>query len=225
MPSVPEERPQTHMKVQDDRGSGAADRAELESATHALTREFFARPTVEVTRDLLGKVIVHQLNGHTLAGRIVEAEAYLGRNDPAAHAYRGLTDRTRVLFGPPGHAYVYLIYGMYECLNLVCEPDGTAGCALIRALEPVDGIEEMRRRRPKARRLRDLASGPGKLTLAMGITREHYGRDVTRGSLQVRAFADAPRPEIAAGTRIGISVSKELPLRFCVKDNEYVSVR
>src|SRR5208282_5341205 len=104
---------------------------------------------------------------------------------------RGITPRTRVIFGPPGHAYVYFIYGMYECLNLVAEPDGSAGCVLLRALEPLAGLERMRQRRPRARRLEDLASGPGKLTLAMGITRAHNGADVTRGALVVREPAGA----------------------------------
>src|SRR6516225_1854096 len=127
---------------------------------HILNREFYARPTVEVARDLLGKVLV---NGAT-AGIIVETEAYLGGEDLASHSARGITDRTRVIFGPPGHAYVYLVYGMYECLNIVAEPEGKAGCVLIRALEPVAGIEIMQRRRPAAHKLEDLASGPGKLT-------------------------------------------------------------
>jgi DNA-3-methyladenine glycosylase len=198
---------------------------QIEKQTRRLSRAFFARPTTQVAPELLGKILVHKCNGHTLAGTIVECEAYLGAGDQAAHAARGLTNRTKVLFGPPGHAYVYFIYGMYECLNLVCEPDGVAGCVLIRALEPVAGIEEMQRRRPAARRLRDLASGPGKLTLAMGITRDHYGRDVTRGDLQVRQPAAARPAEIVTTTRIGISVSQDLPLRFYIKDNEFVSVR
>src|SRR3954453_9174609 len=141
-----------------------------------LPRSFYGRETVAVARDLLGKILVHD----ETAGRIVETEAYLGGDDLASHSARGVTDRTRVIFGPPGHAYVYFIYGMYECLNIVAEADGVAGCVLIRALEPVDGIEEMRLRRPRARRVEDLASGPGKLTLAMGITRELNGADVTR---------------------------------------------
>jgi DNA-3-methyladenine glycosylase len=122
-----------------------------------LCRAFYRRPTIEVARSLLGKVLAH---GPT-AGIIVETEAYLGGDDLAAHSARGITDRTRVIFGPPGHAYVYLIYGMYECLNLVCEPRGHPGCVLIRALEPVAGLEIMRRRRPAARKPEDLASGPG----------------------------------------------------------------
>jgi DNA-3-methyladenine glycosylase len=188
-----------------------------------LARDFFARPAAEVARELLGKALVHKLGGLTLAGKIVETEAYVGTGDLAAHAARGLTPRTQVLFGPPGHAYVYFIYGMYECLNFVCEQEGTAGCVLIRALEPVAGIEEMKRRRPAARRLRDLTSGPGKLTLAMGITRQHYGCDLTQSALQVREFESPGPSEILVGKRIGISVSQDLPLRFYIKDNEFVS--
>src|SRR5262249_17483889 len=119
-----------------------------------LKRAFYEKGPVEVARALLGKVLVH---GPT-AGVIVETEAYLGEGDLAAHSARGITDRTRVIFGPPGHAYVYFIYGMYECLNLVCEPEGKAGCVLIRALKPTAGIEWMQRRRPAARKIDDLAS-------------------------------------------------------------------
>src|SRR3954468_17741693 len=149
-----------------------------------LPKAFYNRPTVEVARDLLGKVLVH---GRT-AGTIVETEAYPGGDDLASHSARGITNRTRVIFGPPGYAYVYFIYGMYECLNLVAEPEGRAGCVLIRALDPICGVEDMFRRRPAARKLEDLASGPGKLTLAMNITRADNGRDVTRGSLVVRKW-------------------------------------
>ncbi len=196
---------------------------QLFARTQALARSFFQRPTVEVARDLLGKVIVHRLDGGTLAGMIVETEAYLGEADQAAHSARGLTKRTSVIFGPPGHAYVYLCYGMYECLNLVAEPDGKAGCVLIRALEPLCGLDEIRRRRPKAVRPRDFASGPGKLTLALGITRRRNGADVTRGALSVRAFKDAPAFDIVTRTRIGITVSKDLPFRFYIRGNEHVS--
>jgi DNA-3-methyladenine glycosylase len=184
-----------------------------------LKRDFYDRPAVEVARGLLGKVLVH---GPT-AGLIVETEAYLGGDDLAAHSARGITDRTRVIFGPPGHAYVYFIYGMYECLNLVCEPEGQPGCVLIRALEPVAGIERMRERRPAARKDEDLASGPGKLTLAMGITRAHNGADVTRGALVVREPAEKRRVEIAVTPRIGITKCADLPLRFFVRGNRFVS--
>src|SRR5580658_744041 len=150
-----------------------------------LKRAFYNRPTIEVARGLLGKVLVHG----PAAGIIVETEAYLGGGDLASHSAAGITDRTRVIFGPPGHAYVYLSYGMHECLNIVAEPDGEAGCVLIRALEPIEGLDIMRTRRPKARADRDLTSGPGKLTQALGITRAHNGFDLTRGDLIVRPAA------------------------------------
>lgn len=186
-----------------------------------LPRSFYERRTVTVARDLLGKVLVH---GPT-AGIIVETEAYLGGDDLASHSARGITDRTRVIFGPPGHAYVYFIYGMYECLNLVAEPAGQPGCALIRAIEPLGGIDLMRQRRPAARRLEDLASGPGKLTLALGITRAQNGADVTRGALVVREPAEPLRVAIATTPRIGIRECADWPLRFIVRGNRFVSGR
>jgi DNA-3-methyladenine glycosylase len=178
-----------------------------------LPRSFYERPTIEVARALLGKVLVH---GKT-AGIVVETEAYLGGDDLASHSARGVTNRTRVIFGPPGHAYVYLIYGMYECLNIVAEPAGTPGCVLVRAVEPVAGIEIMRQRRPAAREIEDLASGPGKLTLALGITRAHNGADLTRGPLVVREPACERPFEIAVTPRIGITQCTGLPLRFVMK--------
>ena len=184
-----------------------------------LPRSFYARATVQVARDLLGKVVLHG----RAAGMIVETEAYPGGDDLASHSARGITDRTRVIFGPPGHAYVYFIYGMYECLNLVAEPAGTAGCVLIRALEPVAGVDLMRRRRPAARGIEDLANGPGKLTLALAITRRQYGADVTRGELVVREPADARAFEIRTTPRIGITHCAERPLRFLIEGNRFVS--
>jgi len=184
-----------------------------------LRRPFYARSAPEVARDLLGKVLAHG----PAAGVIVETEAYLGGDDLAAHSARGLTPRTRVIFGPPGHAYVYFIYGMYECLNLVCEPEGSPGCVLIRALEPVAGIELMRSRRPAARKLEDLASGPGKLTLAMAISRKHNGADVTRGSLVVRDPSERAQFAIQVTPRIGITKCADLPLRFVIQGNRFVS--
>ena len=184
-----------------------------------LKRGFYLRPAIDVARALLGKVLVH---GPT-AGIIVETEAYLGGEDLASHSAVGVTDRTRVIFGPPGHAYVYFIYGMYECLNLVCEPEGHPGCVLIRALEPTAGLEQMRSRRPTARKPEDLASGPGKLTLAMGITRAQNGVDVTRGPLVVREPANRGEVNIAVTPRIGISKCADLPLRFVIRGNRFVS--
>ncbi len=157
------------------------------------------------------------------AGRIVEVEAYLGVGDRAAHSWRGPTDRTRVIFGPPGHAYVYFIYGMYECLNFVAEPEGMAGCVLIRAIEPLAGIPTMRRRRPAVTRIEGLASGPGKLTLAMGITRKLNGADLIKGPLQVRRLPDEPPFEIAVTPRIGIRHCADWPLRFVIQGNRFAS--
>jgi len=185
-----------------------------------LPRSFYARPTVKVARDLLGKIVVH---GAT-AGRIVETEAYLGKDDLAAHSARGITPRTKVIFGPPGHAYVYFIYGMYECLNIVCEPENQPGCVLIRALEPVIGIEEMRLRRPSVKKPEQLANGPGKLTLAMGITRALNGADLVHSPLRVyRATASQQSIRIKTTPRIGIRQCADLPLRFLIDGNPFVS--
>ena len=184
-----------------------------------LRRGFYRNHTVEVSRNLLGKILVH---GDT-AGIIVETEAYLGGDDLASHSAAGITDRTRVIFGPPGHAYVYLSYGMHECLNLVAEPEGAPGCVLIRALEPCAGIEIMRSRRPGVRTDRDLASGPGKLTRALAITRAQNGVDVTRGDLVVRAPSRNHPIVIDISPRVGITKCAELPLRFTIRGNPYVS--
>jgi len=181
-----------------------------------LPRKFYDRPAIHVARDLLGKVLAH---GET-AGIIVETEAYPGGDDLASHSATGITDRTRVIFGPPGHAYVYLSYGMHECLNIVAERDGIAECVLIRALQPVSGIELMRARRRCAKD-RDLTSGPGKLTQALGITRAHYGADMTRGELVVSDGAG--EVEIVASKRIGITKCADRLLRFSIAGNVYVS--
>jgi len=193
--------------------------AELIAQSHIVERDFYARPAIEVARDCLGKILVHGKS----AGRIVETEAYLGVDDRAAHAWRGMTDRTRVIFGPPGHAYIYFIYGMYECLNFVAEPEGQAGCVLIRAVEPLAGIEGMRRRRPSAKRIEDLASGPGKLTRAMGITRKQNGADLTAGPLHVRAPREDATFDVKATPRIGITHCADWPLRFVIANNRFVS--
>ena len=175
-----------------------------------------------VARELLGCTIALG----PCAGRIVEVEAYLGLDDLAAHASRGVTPRTRIIFGPPGHAYVYLIYGMYECLNLIAEPDGTPGCVLIRALEPVRGVDEMLARRGSgAQDVHRLLNGPGKLTVGMGITRaKHLGCDVTKGPLVVEP-GDRPigESEIGVSPRIGIRQCADWPLRFFIRDSPFVS--
>jgi len=188
-----------------------------------LQREFYHRPAAELARDLLGKILTHDTPQGRTAGRIVETEGYLGIGDLAAHSARGLTPRTRVIFGPPGHAYVYLIYGMYECLNVVADAKGVAGCVLIRALEPLEGLDQMRLRRPSARRSEDLANGPGKLSLAMGITRRQNGADLTHGPLTISAPRRALAFDVSVSPRIGITQSRELPLRFFVGGNRFVS--
>jgi DNA-3-methyladenine glycosylase len=186
-----------------------------------LRRSFYERAAEQVARDLLGQVLVHGPG----EGIIVETEAYLGVDDLAAHSAAGITDRTRVIFGPPGHAYVYLSYGMHNCLNIVAEPEGQAGCVLIRALEPLKGLELMWARRPGAKTVYELMSGPGKLTQAMAITRAHNGMDLTtaRGSLTVRAAAPQIPVDIEVTTRIGITKCADLPLRFAVRGNPFVS--
>lgn len=192
-------------------------------ATRLPARSFYARPTERVANDLLGAVLVHRTSACLLAGRIVEVEAYLGSDDPAAHSSAGLTSRTRVIFGPPGHAYVYRIYGMYCCLNVVAEADGDPGCVLIRALEPLCGAEDMWSRRPAAKRRRDLCSGPGKLTSAMAIGMDLYGADLLKGPLRVRLPRTSEPVTIGATPRIGITKAADLELRFFIADNEYVS--
>jgi len=184
-----------------------------------LPRAFYARGPVDVARDLLGKVLTH---GET-SGIIVETEAYLGKDDLAAHSAAGITERTRVIFGPPGHAYVYLSYGIHECMNIVAEPEGKPGCVLIRALEPLDGIAIMRARRPGAGSNRDLASGPGRLTRALAITRSHNGADLTRGQLVVRDARHPAEIAIDVSPRIGLTKCADWPLRFTIRGNAFVS--
>ena len=184
-----------------------------------MDEPFYGRNAVDVARDCLGKILVHG----KAAGRIVETEAYLGLEDMAAHASRGITGRTRVLFGPPGHAYVYFIYGMHECLNFVAEPEGKAGCVLIRALEPLSGLDLMFRRREKAKRIEDLASGPGKLTQAMAITRKLNGSSLLDGPLCVYRVNDEEAFDIRVTPRIGITHCADWPLRFLIQGSRFVS--
>jgi DNA-3-methyladenine glycosylase len=191
----------------------------LLKATSAVKKSFYERDTVEVARKLLGCILIH----HSTAGMIVEVEAYLGAGDLAAHASRGMTERTRVLFGPPGRAYVYFIYGMHECLNVVAEAEGKAGCVLIRALEPLTGIDEMYQRRGWKGPPRGLTNGPGKLTEALGITRANYGHRLDRPPLQIRTWKRPPEVEIETTARIGITQCTDWPLRFLWKGHPCVS--
>lgn len=193
-------------------------------ALDPLPRDFYERPPEIVAPELIGAVISYRSRAGLAAGRIVECEAYLGARDEAAHAYRGITGRTRVLFGPPGYSYVYLIYGMYDCLNFVTEPEGSAGCVLIRALEPLAGLGLMRRRRANARRIEHLCSGPGRLTEALGITTARdYGLDVTgSGRLTVRRVPGPP-PVVEVTPRVGINVCIDWPLRFVESGSRFLS--
>jgi DNA-3-methyladenine glycosylase len=179
---------------------------------------FYERPVLEVARDLIGCVVAHD----GCSGVIVETEAY-HHSEPACHAYVGVTRRTRTLFGPPGHAYVYRSYGIHACLNAVCEPAGVGAAVLIRALEPVEGIELMRERRG-LERIEDLCSGPGKLTQALGIELMDNGCDLARGPVVItrksRAWRDA---QVAASKRIGITKAAELPWRFCAVESRCLS--
>lgn len=172
-----------------------------------------------VARGLLGKLLARRLDGEWLTGRIVETEAYFGQDDPAAHAYAGKTERNAVLFGPPGHAYVYFIYGMHWCLNVSCEPDGQPGGVLFRGIEPLTGLETMARLRGTANR-KLLASGPGRLCQAMGITRAgQNGADVTDRDSDLQIWDDGYEPgRVRVTPRIGISKAVERPHRYLLGD-------
>jgi DNA-3-methyladenine glycosylase len=194
-----------------------------------LARGFYARDPRRVARELLGKVVVRRQGRKRIAGRIVEVEAYLGERDPAAHAASGKTARNAVLFGPPGHAYVYFVYGNHHCLNVACEREGKAGCVLIRALEPLAGLAAMANVRgvklgpPRA--LRDLTSGPGRLCEALSITRARdNGKDVTSKRSDLWIGDDgSPRPRVAATPRIGIRKAAHDKLRYTIKGDGFVS--
>ena len=197
----------------------------------AVAARFYARPTEEVARGLLGHILVSDVGGRRrqTAGRIVEVEAYLGTGDLAAHAAAGRTARNDVLFGPPGHAYVYFIYGNHYCLNISCLRDGMPGCILIRALEPVGDIEEMARARrvsaQSAGDLRKLTSGPGRLAQAFGITRERdNGKNLTNSASDLFVAEDGFHPRrVSITKRVGITKAAEMPLRYVIAGNEFVS--
>lgn len=181
---------------------------------------FYARPVVEVARDLIGCVVTHG----DCSGVIIETEAYHD-SEPACHAYVGVTPRTSTLFGVPGHAYVYRSYGIHALLNAVCEPEGVGAAVLIRALEPLTGLEAMARRRGHAAdRVRELCSGPGKLTQALGVDLSSNGCDLLRGPVVITPRPGSWRdPEISAGRRIGITKAVELPWRFAAAGSRFLS--
>jgi DNA-3-methyladenine glycosylase len=206
-----------------------------------LPRSFFDRPSTLVGPELIGAVLVHELPGGVrLAARIVEVEAYLGQGrDAASHAHRGVTQRNRSMFEAPGRIYAYRSYGIHTCFNAVCEPAGSASAVLLRAAEPLLGLEEMRRRRgllpgpspASASELRKIASGPGRLAQALGIGLEHDGASLLRGPMTLRAPGDRsgseswplPPSQIEAGPRVGITRDADLPYRFSWKEHPLVS--
>jgi DNA-3-methyladenine glycosylase len=203
----------------------------MKSTLQILPRNFYDRDPRLVGPDLLGKILVRREGRKLLTARIVEVEAYLGAEDPAAHAAIGKTSRNAVLFGPPGYAYVYFIYGNHYCLNVSCLPDGTPGGILFRAVEPIQGIEAMFKLRGISRRisedtdLRRLTRGPGRLAAAFGITRERdNGKDLTGSGFDLYIATDgAPPPEVLITKRIGIKKAADMPLRYIVPGNRFVS--
>ena len=195
----------------------------MSRSTRRLPRSFFARPSPEVGPDLLGRILVRKVaDGRLLTARIVEAEAYQ-EDDPASHSFRGRTNRTEVMFGPPGHAYVYFTYGMHHCMNVVTGSTGEGSAVLLRAAEPLEGLEEMARRRgttdPRA-----LCSGPGRLCQALGIDRAENGLDLVRGRLLwLLEGAPVAPSTISVGPRVGITSGTERPWRFSVQGDRFVS--
>lgn len=196
-----------------------------------LTKAFYARDALVVARDLIGCVLVHDSYEGLTSARIVETEAYRGALDPGSHGYRGQTPRTKVMFGPPGRLYVYFTYGMHWCANVVCGRAGECAAVLLRAGEPIEGLELMRARRPGIAQDRLLASGPARLTLAMGIGRDHNEASLLRGS-RTWCYSDATTAAMRSGPisetpRIGLAAGKgdELPWRFVVPGHAFASRR
>lgn len=196
---------------------------------HQLRQSFFARDTLTVARNLLGQILVHEDAGQRVAGRIVEAEAYVGLEDQANHGHRGLTPRTAIMFGPAGVSYVYLIYGMYWMLNVVAKPPGAEfpAAVLVRAVEPVEGLEIMAERRA-GRSPREWTSGPARLAMALGVDGTHNGVDMTAAGSSLRFEAGEPVPDesVQTGPRVGIRVPEpwqSKPWRFWVEGSPYVS--
>lgn len=182
---------------------------------------FFGRDTATVARELLGKILVSSAGDTVTGGRVVETEAYLGPGDAGSHAFRGMTPRTSVMFGPPGRTYVYFTYGNHHMLNLITEHEGKAGGVLIRAIEPLLGLEEMERRR-HGRPVKELTNGPGKVAAALGVDLSDYGHELGKGKV---AVYDAPQPPEAVGVsgRVGLTSGWEEQLRFYLEGNPFVS--
>ena len=180
------------------------------------------KSTLTVAKELLNYTLVHESSEGITSGRIVETEAYLS-DDPACHASRGMTKRNEVMFGLPGHAYIYFIYGMYHCFNVVTAKKGVGEAVLIRALEPVEGIELMMARRPKVKKVKDLCNGPAKLVIAMGMKREQNGLFLSPQNSLYLLKNHRTIDKVVTTTRIGIALGSELPYRFHLKDSPFVS--
>lgn len=189
-----------------------------------LPRSFYLRPTLTVAKDLLGKNIVKRVNGKTLTGKIVETEAYLGENDPASHAFRGKTKRNEVMFSEGGHLYVYFTYGMHFCSNIVTEAEGKGRAVLLRAVEPLEGLDLMEKNRKlKDNHVKNLTNGPAKLCEALGITGRDNGTDLTADQIFITTGGKIPDKIIISSSRIGITNGSEKPWRFYIGGNPFVS--
>ncbi|MFI5311984.1 MAG: DNA-3-methyladenine glycosylase [Gemmatimonadales bacterium] len=206
--------------------SGAGPRARSGAAGRALGVAFYARDTEVVARELLGAVLECTAAGTRCRARIVETEAYVGEHDDACHAAAGRTKRTEVLYGPPGRAYVYFVYGMHWCVNAVTRAEGLPSAVLIRAAEPLEGLPAMRRRRRGARRDIDLTSGPARLCEALGITGpRHHGASLSTSTLRILEGHPVRDRDVAVTPRIGISRAADWPLRWVVRDSMFLSAR
>lgn len=188
-----------------------------------LPRAFYNRDTEIVARELLGSILECKTDLGRTSGIIVETEAYIGEHDAACHAAVGLTKRTAPLYGASGNAYVYFIYGMHWCINAVTRAEGLPSAVLIRALEPLEGMDLMRRRRPRARTDRELTNGPGKLCAALGIDKRINGLPLQRHPVVIRAGQSVAEPDVVITPRIGITQAADWPLRYFVRDNPFVS--
>jgi len=187
-----------------------------------IPQSFYAINTLDLAKALLGKIFCHHLNGIPLCGKIVETEAYITPHDEACHAHRGKTPRNAPMFGPAGSLYVYFTYGNHFMLNIVAEPEGNAAAVLIRALEPISGIEIMQTHR-NMQEIKQLTNGPGKLTQALQINRRHSGLSLQSDVMFLCESNQYPPFEIGSSTRVGITKSRHFPWRYFIKHNPYVS--
>jgi len=201
---------------------GSRPRSEFHRG-RVLPRAFYERETEAVAREMLGTVLECETDDGLASGIIVETEAYLGEHDLACHAVAGRTVRTEALYGPPGTSYVYFIYGMYWCFNAVTREEGLPSAVLVRALEPLDGIALMHKRRPRISNAADLTNGPGKLCTALGIVGSMSGKSLVRKPLVIREGEPVPDDKVEVTTRIGITRSADWRLRWIVRGNRYVS--